>query len=91
MKVLKSLRQLGHWLWLVARKGTITAKNTSTGETWEESFTRTELWHIFRPVWVLNFGVVYKKCGCGKRFGLWPVMWCSAHVFAEAARKHGDA
>lgn len=71
-------------LWGLVRNPPLRWRDTATGEVWLDRVSRTERWHITRPMW--TYSICTRKqqpCGCRNRWWGTRVWICSDHAFPE--------
>ena len=78
--MIKTIDQTTRFLWAWAFNRTVTWEDPETGKTDVDHWDRTEFWQVFRPMWTHTVFTTNPGCGCRRRFGIWPTMWCSDHV-----------
>lgn len=75
------IRETARFLWGMIRNPDVVWEDTNGEVASVERWTRVQRWHVFRPMWTYYVFTTNPGCGCRKRFGLWPTMWCSDHGF----------
>lgn len=81
---MNKIRETVDFLWGVVRNKPLEWTDTATGELVEsEQMTRADRWSTFRPLWTHTIFTTNPGCGCRKRLGVRPTIWCMKHAFEE--------
>lgn len=86
-RVIKEIKQTGHWAWGIVRNPDLTLHEQTTGAEEHIRVSRHFRMHALKPMWMYKFLTTEAECGCLRRFGLWRVIICYDHAAADWRKK----